>query len=79
MKAFFSLIWRGWKKFAHGLGIVNTKILLTLTYFSIMAIAAIIAFLVRADLLDRRMRKEASYWRKREPVDESLAACRRQF
>jgi hypothetical protein len=79
MKAFFSLIWRGWKKFAHGLGIVNTKILLTLTYFIIMAIAAIIAYLVRADLLDRRMRKEASYWRKRERVDISIDACRRQF
>jgi hypothetical protein len=79
MKVFFSLIWRGWKKLAHGLGIVNTRILLTLTYFIILAVAALIGFALRADLLDRRMRKEATYWHKREHADVTLDTCRRQF
>lgn len=79
MKKFFSLIWRGWKKFAHGLGIVNTKILLTITYMVIIAIAAILARLVGADLLDRRMKPKPSYWHDREDLDVDLETCRRQF
>jgi len=79
MKKFFSLIWRGWKAFAHALGIVNTKILLTLTYFIVVAIAAIIGWIARADLLDRRMKPQASYWRERHPVHDTLETCRRQF
>jgi hypothetical protein len=79
MKKFFSMVWRGWKAFAHILGIVNTRILLTLTYFIIIAVGSIGAFIARQDLLDRRMRPEKSYWREREHSDVSLEGCRRQF
>jgi hypothetical protein len=79
MKKFLSLIWRGWQKFAHGLGIVNTKILLTLTYFIVIAIAAILSRLFGADLLDRRMKKKESYWYDREHVEIDLESARRQF
>ena len=54
IKKFFSLIWRGWKKFAHVLGIINTRILLTVSYFVIFAFACYYR-LRRKDLLDRRM------------------------
>lgn len=79
MKKILSLIWRGWKKLAHGLGIVNTRILLTLAYFVIIAIAAIISRLFGADLLDRRMKKKDSYWHQREHVEVTLESARRQF
>jgi len=79
MKKFFSLLWAGWKKFAHVLGIVNTTILLSLTYFIIMAVAAIIARLIGADLLDRRMKPKETLWKTREQVPVDLDACKRQF
>ena len=79
MKKILSLVWRGWKKFAHGLGIVNTKILLTLTYFLILSVISVIGRLFGADLLDRRMKPKPSYWHKREPADNSIEAGRRQF
>ena len=79
MKKFFSLLWQGWKKFAHALGVVNTRILLTITYFLIIAIAAIIMRLLGRDLLDRRWRKAESYWHQREALDTSLEAAKRQF
>jgi hypothetical protein len=79
IKQFFSLLWRGWKKFAHVLGIVNTKILLTLTYFIIFAVAAFFRTLARADLLDRTMEKKPSYYHDREPFKDSLQTVRRTF
>lgn len=79
MKKVLSLLWQGWKKFAHVLGIINTKILLTVTYLVIIAVAAIVSRLRGADLLDRRMRPRPSYWHDREAADASLESARRQF
>lgn len=79
IKQFFSLLWRGWKKFAHILGIVNTRILLTLTYFIIFAVASMFVLASRADLLDRKMEKKPSYYRNREPFKDTLATVKRQF
>jgi len=79
IKQFFSLLWRGWKKFAHVLGVVNTRILLTLTYFVIFAIAWFFSVIARADLLDRRMKKNTSYYQNREPFKDTLETVRRQF
>jgi hypothetical protein len=79
MKKILLLLWRGWKKFAHALGIVNTKILLTLTYFLVLSVISIVGRLFRADLLDKKMISKQSYWHKREPVDVSIEAGRRQF
>jgi len=79
MKRFLSLLWTGWKKFAHVLGIVNTKILLTLSYFLIMAIAAVIARILGRDLLDRRIKVGTSQWHEREPLPVDLESSRRQF
>lgn len=79
MKRFLSLIWRGWKAFAHVLGIVNTKILLTVTYFVVIALAWLVTRITRADLLDRRMTPRPSYWHPREPAEKSLEYCKRSF
>lgn len=79
MKKVLSLLWTGWKKFALVLGIVNTKILLTLTYFIIIALPAIVTRLFRKDLLDRRMKPRESYWHEREPLDVTPETVRRQF
>jgi hypothetical protein len=79
MKKLLSLVWMGWKRFAHVLGVVNTKILLTLTYFVILSVFSIVARIFGADLLDRRMKTRNSYWHKREPADLSIESARRQF
>jgi hypothetical protein len=79
IKQFFSLLWRGWKKFAHVLGIVNTRILLTVTYFVIFAVAWVISRLARADLLDRKIKKVPSYYHIREPFKDTIETVRRQF
>jgi len=79
IKKFFSLIWRGWKKFAHVLGIINTRILLTISYFVIFAFASLITTFARKDLLDRRMTRKPTYYHDHEPIHATLEATRRQF
>jgi hypothetical protein len=79
MKKFLSLLWRGWTKFAHGLGIVNTKILLTLTYFIVIAVVAILTRLFGRDLLDRRIKPRETYWHEHDQEPVTLETCRRQF
>jgi hypothetical protein len=79
IKQFFSLLWRGWKKFAHVLGIVQTRILLTVAYFVILMIAAVVRIITRADLLDRKMDKRPTYYHVREPFKDTLQTVRRTF
>ena len=79
MKRFFSLIWRGWKKFAHVLGIINTRILLTVSYFVILAIAFLINKITKKDLLDRRMEPAPTFYHPHDPIAATVEACRRQF
>ena len=79
IRQFLSLLWRGWKRFAHYFGIFQTKLLLTITYFIIIAIAGIIRMIARADLLDRRMDRKPTYYHPREPFKDTLQTVRRQF
>ena len=79
MKKFFSLLWRGWKKFAHVLGIVNTRILLTVSYFVVFAVGFVITTLMRRDLLDRRVARAPTFYHPHAPVEPTVEACRRQF
>lgn len=79
MRKMLSVIWRGWKRFARGLGVVNTWILLSLTYFVILSVISVVGRIFGADFLDRRMKPRSSYWHKREPADLSTEAARRQF
>jgi len=79
MKTFFSLLWRGWKKFAHVMGIVQTRILLTVSYFVILAFASVATKVLGKDLLDRRMKPAATYYHPHEPIQATLESCRRQF
>jgi hypothetical protein len=79
IKKFFLLLWTGWKKFAHVLGIVNTRILLSLSYILIFSFASIFPRLFGVDFLEKKLKKKDSYWHDREPEEISLETCRRQF
>jgi hypothetical protein len=79
IKAFLGLLWKGWKKFAHVLGIVNTHILLTVSYFIILAFASIVTRLGRQDLLDRKMKPAESLYHPREVERPTLETAKRLF
>ena len=58
-------LYRGWMKFAHLIGKVNTAILLTIFYYTIMGLARLVTLLGRRDLLDQRLGDRPSYWKTR--------------
>ncbi len=78
MKRVLHWLWRGWKRFAHALGVVNTHVLLTVSWAVVLGLAALVVRLVRADLLDAR-RPLSRMWRERTTGDVSPEACRRPF
>jgi hypothetical protein len=79
MKTILRTIWAGWKKFAHAFGVFQTKLILTILYFIVIGIAALIARLMMKDLLDRRMKPRESHWRIRTQTENDLEHARRQF
>lgn len=68
-----------WMTFAHALGWVNTRILLTVFYFVILAIPALILKLIRKDLLRRAFEDRASYWDDKPVIKHSLEQAKHQF
>jgi hypothetical protein len=64
-------IYRGWMLFARFLGTVNRFVFMTIFYWVIIDIANLALRLVRADLLDRRMRPQASFWHPKPPASGS--------
>ncbi|MDO8446171.1 MAG: SxtJ family membrane protein [Deltaproteobacteria bacterium] len=79
MKRFLKVIYAGWMKFAHILGWVNTRIILTLVYLIIFTPLALIFRLIGKDPMDRRLEKGNSYWVKREQKVFRQEDYRRQF
>lgn len=59
-------LWAGWKRFAHGLGVVNRWVLLTVFYFVAVNIVNLCLRTFRIDLLDRRPASMPTYWRPRD-------------
>ncbi|MBI4388154.1 MAG: hypothetical protein HY582_03840 [Candidatus Omnitrophica bacterium] len=58
---------RIWMKIGHGLGWVNTRILLTLVFFVMMTPLRLILLLFRKDILDQKLeRARTSYWKARQ-------------
>ena len=74
---FLKLLWAGWKKFAHGLGVVNRYVLLTLFYFLMVNGVHVVLRILRRDLLDRRMQTVPSYWHER--AQQQPKTYRHQF
>lgn len=72
-------LYKAWMKFAHALGWVNTRIILSLVYFLIFTPIALIFRLIGKDPLERRFEAVDSYWIKREPKEFRQEDYRRQF
>ena len=80
MKKFFLELKRLWLKFAHALGWFNTRLLLGVTYFTIIAIPSLIVLLLRKDLLHKRMAKNsATYWEEKPKQSHTPENASRQF
>lgn len=61
---------RGWSLLAHALGFVNTRILLALVFFVVLAPIALVMRAIGKDPLDRRRdRRLPTYWRTRDPAE----------
>jgi hypothetical protein len=78
-KTIAGTLYRWWMAFAHALGYVNTKALLTIFYLLILAPVWLICSIFRVDFLDRRWRRGTTYWREKESTEHTQAASRRQF
>lgn len=67
LKSFY----RVWMVFAHLLGWIMTRVIVTLTFFLIFTPVGIILRMLGKDLLNKRIDRSAStYWRKREPISD---------
>ncbi len=64
MKEIGHRLWRGWMAFAHLLGIVNTKVLLTIFYVLVIGPTWFVTTLFGVDTLGVRDRRAASFWRR---------------
>jgi hypothetical protein len=69
----------GWLAFARIVHRVNTAVILTLVYFVVVAPINLVSRLVRADLLNRCIGDEPSFWVDAEAPSSNLEECRRQF
>ncbi len=70
---------RWWLVFAHALGYINTKLLLTVFYVLIIGPVWLVCLLLRIDFLERTWKQGRSYWKVKVPVDHSPTATRHQF
>lgn len=66
-------------KFAHMLGWVNTRIILSIVYFLIFTPIALFFRFIGKDPMDRRFKSVGSYWIKREEKVLKPDDYRRQF
>ena len=75
MKKFLQFLWKGWLRFAHVVGRVNTVILLTVFYFVVLLPFGLVLRFLR---VVRRL-APVTFWIAREPDEASLASLRRPF
>lgn len=71
--------WVFWKKFAHRLAIIQTTIILTLFYFLMIGVFALVAKLLGKDLLDKKWKQNKSFWKEKEKLSMAVENARRQF
>lgn len=69
-----------WMKFAHLVGWINTRVLLTIVYFVLFALPALIFRLLRKDPLHRRRGSALpSYWQPKKQYTHSAEDATHQF
>jgi hypothetical protein len=73
------LFHRGWMRFAHALGWINSRIILSLVYFLVFVPYKIFSRLAGRDPLALRQPRGGSYWTKREKTRQAREGFERLF
>ncbi len=69
-----------WMKFAHILGVVNTRIILFLVFILTVVPISLLLRLFRKDILDKNLQKEAvTYWNDRPKTEMNIKHYERHF
>jgi hypothetical protein len=79
MKRILTALWAGWKYFAHILGVINTHIIMLILYFVLFGLVALILFILRKDLLERKKHEKGSFWHPREASGKDINFYKHQF
>lgn len=79
MRKVLKTLWALWKKFAHLVGVVNTTLLLFLTYVVLFGLLSTMLRLLGKDPLNKRRRDRPSFWVPKEPADEGVERYRYSF
>ena len=75
----FKTIYKYWMIFAKKLAIIPTTIILFIIYFGGIGAISIINFILRKDLLDKRLVNHPTYWCEKEHIPADFQRCKRQF
>ena len=68
--ALLAPVYRGWMRFGHVLGWINTRIILGLMFFTVFLVVAVIMKLLRKDPLSRKLDKTLNSYRVPSEVRE---------
>ena len=73
-------IWSTWRRIGHRIAVINGAIIMALFYALVLTPYALLARLLRRDLLDRRRDASAStYWSTRKPPSARSDSYARPF
>ncbi len=80
MKKVLGRIWTGWKRFAHAFGRFQTAVILTITYFVVLAPVGLLFRVFGWDPLEgsARARNKSSNWKKLPEGRPDPQSLRRQ-
>ncbi|OGC88019.1 MAG: hypothetical protein A2142_04440 [candidate division Zixibacteria bacterium RBG_16_48_11] len=76
---FWSRVWLKWKALALRIARVQTSVLLSLFYFTIFGLYALILRLLGRDLLDKKWRQHKSFWKDRDKQAIDFESAKHQF
>lgn len=71
--------WSSWKRIAALIGRFQTRVMLTLFYFVVAALAWFFMRLFGKDVLARKTGKDLNYWIDYEKVGDGVERARHQF
>ncbi|NIA10633.1 MAG: hypothetical protein GWP10_13125 [Nitrospiraceae bacterium] len=72
-------IWQLWKAFAHALGVVNTFVLLTLTYLLLIGPVGLVLRLIRRDVLNKKWFRKGAHWVAKSGESEAIETYTHPF
>ncbi|NOY78451.1 MAG: hypothetical protein GXO76_11345 [Calditrichaeota bacterium] len=75
----FKKLWILWKAFAHALGVVNTFLLLTLTYLLLIGPVGLVLRLFGRDVLHKSDFRKGPHWAEKAAENDSVETYTHPF